>query len=264
MLPLLYWHGPSSGDFVPALEQFLGSVAGLSPATVTRLTKQWQDDHAAFQQRDFAGSDYVYVWADGVHPKVRLGQAHSCVLVLTGVRLDGTRELIALTEGLRKSTESWADLLRDCRRRGMGAPELVVGGGAMGLWKALVEVLPAARHQRCWVHKARNVTNAFPEFAQPGATKAMQEVCNAEDRGYAERAIGAFAKTYGAKFPQGRREDHRRPGRGAGVLRLPGRALDPLADHELHRVDLLHRQAPHQGHPRRRQPRRSPRVRIES
>lgn len=85
MLPLLYWHGPSSRDFVPALEQFLGSAAGLTPATVTRLTKQWQDDHAAFQQRDFAESDYLYVWADGVHPKVRLGQAHSCVLVLTGV-----------------------------------------------------------------------------------------------------------------------------------------------------------------------------------
>lgn len=163
VLPLLYLHGLPSGDFVPALEQFLGSAAGLSPATVTRLTKQWQDDHAAFQQRDLAESDYVYVWADGVHPKVRLGQAHSCVLVLLGVRLDGTKELIALAEGLRESTESWADLLRDCRRRGMRDPELVVGDGAMGLWKALREVFPAARHQRCWVHKARNVTNALPK-----------------------------------------------------------------------------------------------------
>ncbi|GAA1336822.1 IS256 family transposase [Streptomyces sanglieri] len=202
VLPLLYLHGLSSGDFAPALEQFLGSAAGLSPATVTRLTKQWQDDHAAFQQRDLADSDYVYVWADGVHPKVRLGQAHSCVLVLMGVRLDGTKELIALAEGLRESTESWADLLRDCRRRGMRDPELVVGDGAMGLWKALAEVFPAARHQRCWVHKARNVTNALPKSAQPGATKAMQEIYNAEDRGHAEKAIKAFAKTYGAKFPK--------------------------------------------------------------
>ncbi|MFF4963192.1 IS256 family transposase [Streptomyces sp. NPDC001222] len=201
-LPLLYLHGLSSGDFVPALEQFLGSAAGLSPATVTRLTKQWQDDHAAFQQRDFADSDYVYVWADGVHPKVRLGQAHSCVLVLMGVRLDGTKELIALAEGLRESTESWADLLRDCRRRGLRDPELVVGDGAMGLWKALAEVFPGARHQRCWVHKARNVTNALPKSAQPGATKAMQEIYNAEDRVHAEKAIQAFAKTYGAKFPK--------------------------------------------------------------
>ncbi|MFF8022056.1 IS256 family transposase [Streptomyces sp. NPDC007896] len=202
VLPLLYLHGLSSGDFVPALEQFLGSAAGLSPATVTRLTSQWQDDHAAFQQRDLADNDYVYVWADGVHPKVRLGQAHSCVLVLMGVRLDGTKELIAPAEGLRESTESWADLLRDCRRRGMRDPELVVGDSAMGLWKALAEVFPAARHQRCWVHKARNVTNALPKSAQPGATKAMQEIYNAEDRAHAAKAIEAFAKTYGAKFPK--------------------------------------------------------------
>jgi len=124
------------------------------------------------------------------------------VLVLLGVRLDGTKELIALAEGLRESTESWADLLRDCRRRGMRDPELVVGDGAMGLWKALAAVVPAARHQRCWVHKARNITNALPKSAQPGATKAMQEIHNAEDRTHAEKAIEAFAKTYGTKWPK--------------------------------------------------------------
>ncbi len=171
-------------------------------ATVTRLTKQWSDDHSAFQAGDLSDRDFVYVWADGVHPKVRLGQAHSCVLVLLGVRLDGTKELIALAEGLRESTESRADLLRDCRRRGMRDPELVVGDGAMGLWKALVEVFPAARHQRCWVLKARNVTNCLPKSAQPGATKAMQEIYNAESRAHPEKAIEPFAKTYGAKFPK--------------------------------------------------------------
>ncbi|MBX9427443.1 IS256 family transposase [Streptomyces lateritius] len=202
VLPLLYLHGLSSGDFVPALEQCLGGAVGLSPATVTRLTKQWQDDHATFQDRDLSDRDYVYVWADGVHPKVRLGQAHSCVLVLLGVRLDGTKELVALAEGLRESTESWADLLRDCRRRGMRDPELVVGDGAMGVWKALGEVFPAARHQRCWVHKARNVTNCLPKSAQPGAVKAMQEIYNAEDRAHAEKAIEAYARTYGAKWPK--------------------------------------------------------------
>ncbi|WP_457030751.1 IS256 family transposase [Kitasatospora sp. P5_F3] len=202
VLPLLYLHGLSSGDFVPALEQFLGSAAGLSPATVTRLTKQWGYDHTAFQERDLSDRDFVYVWADGVHPKVRLGQAHSCVLVLLGVRIDGTKELIALAEGLRESTESWADLLRDCRRRGMRDPELVVGDGAMGLWRALAEVFPAARHQGCWVHKARNVTNALPKSSQPVATKAMQEIYNAEDRAHAERAIEAFTRTYGAKWPK--------------------------------------------------------------
>lgn len=126
VLPLLYLHGLSSGDFVPAMEQFLGSSTGLSPATVTRLTKQWVEDHTAFQARDLSDSDYVYVWADGVHPKVRLGQAHSCVLVLMGVRPNGRKELVALAEGLRESTESWTDPLRDCRRRGMRDPELVV------------------------------------------------------------------------------------------------------------------------------------------
>lgn len=137
-----------------------------------------------------------------MHPKVRLGQAHSCVLVLMGVRVDGTKELIAIAEGLRESTDSWADLLRDCRRRGMRDPELVVGDGAMGLWKALAEVFPAARHQRCWVHKTRNVTNSLPKSAQPSATKAMQEIYNAEDRKHAEKAIEQFAQTYGTKWPK--------------------------------------------------------------
>ncbi|MFC9409646.1 IS256 family transposase [[Kitasatospora] papulosa] len=202
VLPLLYLHGLSSGDFVPAMEQFLGSSAGLSPATVTRLTQQWTADHAAFQRRDLAESDYVYVWADGVHPKIRLSQTHSCLLVLMGVRVDGTKELIAIAEGLRESTESWADLLRDCRRRGMRDPMLVAGDGAMGLWRALAEVFPEARHQKCWVHKTRNVMKALPKSAQPGAKKALQEIYNAEDRAHAEKAVTAFEKAYGAKWPK--------------------------------------------------------------
>jgi transposase-like protein len=166
---------------------------------VTRLTRQRQDEHAAFQERDLSDRDFVYVWADGVHPKVRLGQAHSCGLVLLGVRLDGTKELVALAEGLRESTESWADLLRDCRRRGMRDPELVVGDGAMGLWSALRDVFPAARHKRCWVHKSRN---ALPKSAQPSAMRAMQEIYSPEDRAHAEMAIEAFARTYGTKWPK--------------------------------------------------------------
>lgn len=252
VLPLLYLNGLSSGDFVPALEQFLGSAAGLSSATATRLTKQWQDDHAAFQQRDFAESHYVYVWAAGVHPKVRLGQAHSRVLVLMGVRLDGTKELIALAEGLRKSTELWADLLRDCRRRGMRDPELVVGDGAMGLWKAPVEVFPAARHQRCWVHKGPEYHEYPAEVRTAGRNEG--DAGDLQRRGPRPRREGdrGFREDIRRQVPQGRREEHRRPRRAAGVLRLPGRALDPSADYEPHRVDLLHRQAPHQGHPRRR------------
>ncbi|MFF9788987.1 IS256 family transposase [Streptomyces nigrescens] len=202
VLPLLYLHGLSSGDFVPALEQFLGSSAGLSPATVTRLTQQWQADHAAFMDRDLAEVDYVYVWADGIHLNVRLEEVKACVLVLVGVRADGSKELIALKDGYRESGESWADLLRDCARRGMRAPVLAVGDGALGFWKALAEVFPASRHQRCWVHKTANVLNALPKSAQPGARKALQDIYNAEDRDLAVKAIKTFVQLYGAKFPK--------------------------------------------------------------
>ncbi|MFE9968458.1 IS256 family transposase [Streptomyces sp. NPDC005525] len=202
VLPLLYLHGLSSGDFVPALEQFLGSAAGLSPATVTRLTQQWQADHTAFMDRDLAEVDYVYVWADGLHLNVRLEEAKACVLVLIGVRADGSKELVALKDGYRESGESWADLMRDCARRGMRAPVLAVGDGALGFWKALAEVFPDTREQRCWVHKTANVLDSLPKSAQPGAKKAVQDIYNAEDRDHAEAAIKTFAQLYGVKFPK--------------------------------------------------------------
>jgi putative transposase len=202
VLPLLYLHGLSSGDFVPALEQFLGTSAGLSPATVTRLTTQWQADHQAFQNRDMSTTDYVYLWADGVHLRVRLEQAKACVLVLVGVRVDGTKELIAMEEGYRESSEAWAGLLRDCARRGMRAPVLAVGDGALGFWNALREVFPETREQRCWVHKTANILDALPKSAQPAAKRAIQEIYNAEDKEHAHAAIKAFANQYGAKYPK--------------------------------------------------------------
>jgi putative transposase len=152
VLPLLYLHGLSSGDFGPALEQFLGSGAGLSASAITRLTGQWQDEAKSFQQRDLSGVDYVYLWVDGIHLKVRLDQEKLCLLVMIGVRADGRKELVALTDGYRESAESWADLLRGCRRRGMTAPVLAVGDGALGFWKALRGVFPDTREQRCWWH----------------------------------------------------------------------------------------------------------------
>ncbi|MFE7243975.1 IS256 family transposase [Streptomyces sp. NPDC057580] len=202
VLPLLYLHGLSSGDFVPAMEQFLGSSAGLSPATVTRLTAQWQDDHAAFQDRDLSQTDYVYIWVDGIHLRIRLDQAKAAVLVVLGVRADGTKELVAMADGYRESTEAWAGLLRDCARRGMRAPVLAVGDGALGFWKALREVFPTTREQRCWVHKTANVIDSMPRSAQPAAKKALQDIYNAEDREHAEQAIGLFAKLYQVKFPK--------------------------------------------------------------
>jgi transposase-like protein len=202
VLPLLYLHGLSTGDFVPALEQFLGSSAGLSPATISRLTAQWQADHTAFMDRDLSATDYVYVWVDGVHLRVRLDEAKAAVLVLAGVRADGTKELIAMTDGYRESAEAWAGLLRDCARRGMRAPVLAVGDGALGFWNALHEVFPETRHQRCWVHKTANCLDALPKFAQPAAKRAIADIYNAEDKDHATRAVAAFAQQYGAKYPK--------------------------------------------------------------
>src|SRR3954454_21838704 len=202
VLPLLYLHGLSSSDFGPALEQFLGSDHGLSAATITRLTTQWQDEARAFNARSLAGSDYVYVWVDGIHLKVRLEQDKVCLLVIIGVRADGTKELIALADGFRESSESWADLLRDCKRRGMAAPMLAVGDGALGFWKALREVFPQTREQRCWWHKIGNVLAALPKSAQPGAKAALAEIYNAEDKDHARKAAKVFADLYGAKWPK--------------------------------------------------------------
>ena len=202
VLPLLYLHGLSSGDFGPALEQFLGSGAGLSAATITRLTGQWQDEAAAFNKRSLAGTDYVYVWVDGIHLKVRLEQDKVCLLVMIGVRADGTKELVALDDGHRESAESWADLLRSCKRRGMRAPVLAVGDGALGFWAAVREVFPGTREQRCWFHKIANVLNCLPKSAQPGAKAALAEIWNAEDRDHAATAAKAFAADYGVKWPK--------------------------------------------------------------
>jgi len=156
VLPLMYLHGMSSGDFAPALAEFFSSAAGLSASVITRLTRQWQDEQAAFATRRLDSVDYVYIFADGVHFNVRLEEARLCALVIVGVRADGTKELVAIADGYRESTESWADVLRDLKRRGMRAPVLAVGDGALGMWAALREVFPATRAQRCWVHYAEH------------------------------------------------------------------------------------------------------------
>jgi transposase-like protein len=202
VLPLLYLHGLSSGDFVPALGQFLGSAAGLSAAVITKLTETWKAEQRAFAARDLSVADYVYLWADGIHVNIRLEEHKLCLLVMIGVRADGRKELIALADGYRESAESWADLLRDCKRRGMRAPVLAVGDGALGFWSGLREVFPQAREGRCWFHKIANVLAALPKSAHPGAKKALAEIWNAEDKDHARTAAKAFDATYGAKFPK--------------------------------------------------------------
>ncbi len=204
VLPLLYLHGLSTSDFGPALEQFLGSGAGLSATTITRLTAQWQDEARTFAARDLSGTDYVYLWVDGIHLKVRLDQEKLCLLVMLGVRAGGRKELVAIIDGYRESTESWADLLRDCKRRGMTAPPvLAVGDGALGFWKAVREVFPATREQRCWFHKQANVLAALPKSSHPAALAAIKDIYNAEDIDKAQVAVKAFEVDFGgAKFPK--------------------------------------------------------------
>jgi transposase-like protein len=202
VLPLLYLHGLSSGDFVPALAQFLGTGAGLSSSVITKLTQTWTAEAQAFAARDLSGADYVYLWVDGIHLGIRLGEGKLCLLVMIGVRAGGRKELVALADGYRESAESWADLLRDCARRGMRAPVLAIGDGALGFWNAVREVFPEARAQRCWFHKIANVLGALPKSAHPGAKKALAEIWNAEDKNHARAAVKKFDAAYGAKFPK--------------------------------------------------------------
>ena len=163
VLPILYLRGLSTGDFAPALAEFFGSAAGLSASTVNRLTEAWQTEHEDWSTRNLSAVDYVYLWADGVHFNIRLEEDRLCCLVIVGVRPDGTKELVALADGYRESTDSWADVLRSLRDRGLVAPVLAVGDGALGFWGALREVFPTTREQRCWVHKTANVLDALPK-----------------------------------------------------------------------------------------------------
>ena len=202
VLPLLYLHGLSSGDFVPALEQFFGSSAGLSASAITRLTSTWQEEHRSFMARKLHDRDFVYVWVDGVHLNVRLEEDRLCTLVMIGVRLDGTKELVAIADGYRESTESWANLLRELKRRGMRAPVVAVGDGALGFWAALRDVWPEARQQRDWVHKVMNVLDALPTSVQSLARKMLAEIRDAEDREHAVAAAGRLDVEFGSKWPK--------------------------------------------------------------
>ena len=167
VLPILYLRGLSTGDFAPALGEFFGSEAGLSPSTVNRLTEAWQVEHEEWSERDLSGVDYVYWWVDGIHFNIRLEEDRLCCLVIVGVRPDGTKELVALADGYRESTESLgrgAALVAD---RGLAAPVLAVGDGALGFWGALREVFPSTREQRCWVHVTANVSTRCPNDFTP-------------------------------------------------------------------------------------------------
>ncbi|HLG67581.1 MAG TPA: IS256 family transposase [Acidimicrobiales bacterium] len=196
VLPILYLRGLSTGDFAPALGEFFGTEAGLSASTVNRLTEAWQAEHAEWSTRDLSGVDYVYFWADGVHFNVRLEEDRLCCLVIVGVRPDGTKELVALADGYRESIDSWAEVLRALRDRGIQAPVLAVGDGALGFWGALREVFPATREQRCWVHVTANVLDALPKRLHAGAKSALAAIYSAPTRTAALEAVKSFAEEF--------------------------------------------------------------------
>jgi putative transposase len=203
VLPLLYLHGLSSGDFREALPALLGpEAAGLSSSAILRLTKAWTAEYEAFRRRDLSDRDYVYLWADGVHFTIRLEEERLCTLVVVGVRPNGTKEVVALEDGYRESAESWRTLLRDLTRRGLRAPVLAIGDGALGFWAAVREVWPETGEQRCWVHRIANVLDKLPKSLQPRAKQALHEMMYAETRAAAAREITRFTQEYGAKYPK--------------------------------------------------------------
>jgi putative transposase len=202
VLPILYLRGVSTGDFQEALGALLGKDApNLSPAVIARLKSEWEADHARWQRRELSARHYVYVWADGVYLQARMEPQAACMLVLIGATPEGKKELLGFQVGVRESTQSWRELLVDLKARGLAiAPELATGDGALGLWKALEEIFPATRHQRCWVHKTSNVLNKLPKSVQPAAKADLREVWQAPDRATAEAAITTFADKYAVKY----------------------------------------------------------------
>ena len=201
VLPVLYLRGLSTGDFRPALRSLLGEdAAGLSATNISRLTSEWEEEYRQFQQRRFDDRDYVYVWADGVHFNVRLEDDRLCTLVLLGARQDGTKELLAVVDGYRESTESWQSVLRDLKRRGMQAPVLAIGDGALGFWKALRDVWPETEEQLDWCHKMANVLDKLPKRLQPKARRALREILYAATTDEAEESFDAFVDEFSPKY----------------------------------------------------------------
>ena len=247
LLPILYLRGVSMGDFQEALAALLGKEApNLSPSVIARLRGEWEGDYTRWQRRDLSARHYVYIWADGVYLQARMEPQAECMLVLIGATPEGKKELLGFQVGIRESAQSWRELLVDLKARGLAiAPELATGDGALGFWKALDEVSPTTRHQRCTVHKTANVLDKLPKSVQPAAKSDLREIWKAPDRATAETAIATFADKYGAKYAKAGDLPGQGPRRATDLLRLPGRALGPSADLQPDRERVRDRAASH-------------------
>ena len=206
LLPWLYLKGISTGDFSEALQALLGPDApGLSASTITRLKAGWEQEYEDWSKRSLKARRYVYLWADGVYFNVRLedpGNARQCILVLMGATPEGRKELIAVADGYRESEQSWRELLLDVKERGLAiAPELATGDGALGFWKALHQVFPTTRVQRCWLHKTVNVLNKLPKSVQAKAKSMLHDIWMASTRADANEAFDLFVETFSGKYP---------------------------------------------------------------
>jgi transposase-like protein len=204
LIPWLYLRGVSTGDFSDALQALVGPQAkGLSANVVTRLLEGWQGEYDVWNRRALSGKEYVYLWADGIHFNVRLEEDRQCILVLMGATEDGHKELLGILDGFRESEQNWHELLCELKARGLTkAPQLAVGDGALGFWKALRKAFPETREQRCWVHKTANVLNKLPKQLQKKAKSDLQDIWMAEKREVAFAAFDRFVEKYGAKYPK--------------------------------------------------------------
>jgi transposase-like protein len=202
-IPMLYLKGISTGDMWPALQQLLGeTAAGLSAATVSRLKRKWEAEHQEWSRRGLSGKRYCYVWVDGIHTNVRFSEERLCVLVVIGADEDGAKELLGVYSGYRESGESWKDVLRDLKQRGLNCPSLFIGDGALGFWQAAREVYPKARWQRCWVHKTRNILSKLPKSQHGKAKGMLHQVYLAENQKEARGAAERFCSMFGDKYPK--------------------------------------------------------------
>ena len=204
LIPWLYLKGVSTGDFSEALQALVGPQAeGLSASTIVRLKQVWEQEYEAWSRHSLEGKEYVYVWADGIHFNIRLEEDRQCILVLLGATPDGHKELIALADGYRESEQSWKTLLLEVKQRGLKLdPKLATGDGALGFWKALAQVFPTTKEQRCWVHKTANVLDKLPKRLQPTAKEQLHQIWMAEKKVDAQQAFDTFLETYRAKYPK--------------------------------------------------------------
>ncbi len=202
LIPELYVQGLATGDFEPALRGLLGEKASLSPSTVVRLKQQWESEYEAWRRRSLADHQYAYLWCDGVYPKAGLQGDKTAFLIVLGVNENGQKEPLAIVEGYRESTESWAEVLRDLKARGLTDPKLFAGDGALGLWSAIDKVYPEADHQRCWVHKMRNVMVHFPKRLHAEVKRLLRQMYDADTRKQSETLMAQFAEVYGRDYPR--------------------------------------------------------------